>query len=80
VVDAVAGTDLVKKSSFLSEPGQAKFGSVQWHVEQVSSGVGSLVPFLAGAMVSRPLSNAIFEKGVLPMSAVSALLMQIFLD
>jgi hypothetical protein len=72
IVDAVAGTDLAKTTSIIGEPGQAKFGTAQWHVEQVVSGVGSLVPFLAGAAVSRPLSRAIFEKGILPMSSLSA--------
>jgi hypothetical protein len=72
VVDAFVGTDLAQTTSLISQPGQAKFGTTQWHVEQVVSGVGSLVPFLAGAVVSRPLSRAIFEKGVLPMSSLSA--------
>jgi hypothetical protein len=57
------GTKLLPKVQFMDAPVQAKFGSVDWHAQQVGSAVGMLVPFL---LVGKGV------KGVLGTSAMTA--------
>jgi hypothetical protein len=38
LIDGVTGSHLKPATDWLKEPGQAKFGSGQWHAEQVASG------------------------------------------
>ncbi|CAN5737153.1 hypothetical protein BH10CYA1_BH10CYA1_34360 [soil metagenome] len=46
IVDEFAGTKFLSKMQLISAPEQAKFGSADWHAQQVGSAVGMLLPFL----------------------------------
>jgi len=46
IVDEFAGTKFLPKVQFLDAPVQAKFGTADWHAQQVGSAVGMLLPFM----------------------------------
>ncbi len=69
LIDEVADTDLAKSLSFISAPEQAKFGSADWHAQQLGGALGTVIPFLAvhkgmsaafadTALLSDPISQA----------------------
>lgn len=68
LVDATFGSRLTSSTELVSAPRQASFGSARWHAEQIADGIGSFVPLIASAAISRPVSKLLFEKGMLPTS------------
>ncbi len=46
IVDEFAGTKYLPKVQFIGSPVQAKFGTADWHAQQVGSAVGMLLPFM----------------------------------
>lgn len=47
IVDEIAGTHVSKALSFISAPHEAKFGSADWHAQQLGGAVGTVLPYLA---------------------------------
>ncbi|HEY9679681.1 MAG TPA: hypothetical protein V6C76_16885 [Drouetiella sp.] len=46
IVDKFAGTNFASNLKFMDAPDQAKFGSADWHAQQIGGAVGSLLPFM----------------------------------
>ncbi len=68
LIDEVADTHLSKSLSFISAPEKAKFGSADWHAQQLGGALGTVIPFLAvhkgmsaafgdTALLSNPISQ-----------------------
>lgn len=49
LVDKVAGTHIQDKVQFMSAPTEAKFGSANWHAQQLGGAVGMIAPFMVTA-------------------------------
>ncbi len=47
LVDEFASTHLTKTMSLISAPPQSKFGSVDWHAQQLGGAIGMVLPFFA---------------------------------
>ncbi len=47
LIDEVADTHLAKSMSFIAAPEHAKFGSADWHAQQLGGALGTVLPFLA---------------------------------
>jgi hypothetical protein len=90
IVDEFAGTKFQPKVQFMSAPEQVKFGSGEWHAQQVGAAVGTLLPFLlvrkgvrgvlgtateeAGLMSSRTAFNMSMKEAALTGFTYDALL------
>lgn len=62
LIDQVAGTHLDKAVSFIEAPEHAKFGSADWHAQQLGSALGTVLPFLA---VHKGLSATLGETAIM---------------
>lgn len=58
IVDKATGSKLADNLTLVNKPDEADFGSVKWHVQQVGSAIGGLVPFLGAFALTRSISNA----------------------
>ncbi|MGH9549814.1 MAG: patatin-like phospholipase family protein, partial [Terriglobales bacterium] len=69
IVDKAAGTDLADSWRFMSAPKAAKFGSLDWHAQQIGGAIGMILPFFAlnkgvglladdGGILANPVAQA----------------------
>jgi hypothetical protein len=58
--DAIVGTDLEHKTAFIEKP-NAAFGTVDWHADQIGSGIGGFIPYAAVLIATRPLGKRFGE-------------------
>jgi hypothetical protein len=69
ICDHFAGSNFAEKTKFISPPPAARFGTIQWHAEQLGGAVGQLLPFL----VSRVLLKSFFREGTAAAEEVGVL-------
>lgn len=69
LIDKGLGTDLAGATALISAPRDSKFGTLDWHAQQVGGAIGMVLPFLAihkvvgaaagdSAFFSRPVATA----------------------
>ncbi len=59
IVDKATGSKVADNLTLIQKPESADFGSVKWHVQQVGSAVGGLVPFFGALALTKNISSAV---------------------
>lgn len=73
IVDKATGSNIAPNITFIDKPEHADFGGVKWHLQQVGSSVGGLVPFIGALALTKNISSAIrAEELALTHSSASA--------
>lgn len=72
IADKFAGTDLERKTHLISQPKFAETGSTRWHAEQIASGVGAAVPFIAAMAISKPIAKNLVGEPMFMLSKAPA--------
>ncbi|HEY9678875.1 MAG TPA: hypothetical protein V6C76_12775 [Drouetiella sp.] len=71
-VDKGLGTSLADSTQIINQPKEATFGSVQWHVDQVASGVGAFVPYVAAMALTRGALKTVGAENVITLAGHNA--------
>lgn len=53
IVDKLAHTNLEQSTQFFAPPEAAKFGTTEWHAQQIGGAAGMILPFAAVALTTR---------------------------
>jgi hypothetical protein len=59
IIDRTAGSNVANTLKLVERQDDAKFGSFDWHTQQVAAAAGTMVPFLACLAVTKNISRAV---------------------
>ncbi|HEY9677793.1 MAG TPA: hypothetical protein V6C76_07275 [Drouetiella sp.] len=71
-VDRTSGTHLTESTQFIDQPKEAAFGTFQWHVDQVASGAGAFVPYVAAMTITRGTLKTVGAEGAVKFAGSQA--------